>query len=100
MSGGAFEYSQYKIEEIKNIIQDRLDKMGSKKSKEELWMSTEYYEKYPEEKFFPMESDMVIKVLKDGIESLRIAKIYADSIDRYLSGDDSEDSLVLKCSDV
>lgn len=51
MSGGRFDYSQYKIREIYEEIQKELNSQGKEKSKEDLWMQKEYYEKYPEEKF-------------------------------------------------
>lgn len=67
MSGGAFEYNQYKIRQIWEKIQEELDKQ---------------------------EREDVQQIFKDGIEILKKAEVYAQRIDWYLSGDDGEDSLV------
>ena len=50
MSGGAFEYSQYKIRDIHEHIQEELDKQGQEKQVNNVW-EKEYYEKYPEARF-------------------------------------------------
>ena len=95
MSGGAFDYNQYKIREIWEDIQRELDKQGKEKSKEDLkYYPEEYLEKYPEDRFNPVYRDDVQRIFKDGIELLKEAEIYAQRIDWYLSGDDDEDSLV------
>ncbi len=95
MSGGAFEYNQYKIRDIHEKIQSRLDRMGKEKPKNDLsYFDNDYLEKYPEERFYPNESDEVKKIFLDGINILKIAEIYAHRIDWYLSGDDGEESLI------
>ena len=46
MSGGAFDYSQYQIRDIRETIQKELDKQGRKKSNEDLkYLSDDYFEK-------------------------------------------------------
>jgi hemerythrin-like domain-containing protein len=46
MSGGAFDYNQYKIRQIWEDIQQELDKQGKEKSKEDLrYYDKEYFEK-------------------------------------------------------
>lgn len=94
MSGGAFDYSQYKIREIHEQIQRELDAQGKVKSKEEFWMLKEYYEKYPEDRFERTYREDVQKIFKEAIETMKRAEVYAQRIDWYLSGDDGEDSLV------
>lgn len=95
MSGGAFDYNQFKIRQIHEDIQQELDKQGREKPKEELiYFDKEYFDKYPEERFECVYREDVQKIFKDGIEALKIAEIYAQRIDWYLSGDDGEDSLV------
>lgn len=96
MSGGHFEYSQYKIRDIYETIQQELDKQGKEKHKESLWMQKEYYEKYPEERFEHTHREDARQILKDGIRILKIAEVYAQRIDWYLSGDDGEDNLILR----
>jgi len=93
MSGGAFEYSQYKIRDIHEYIQQELDKQGQEKQVNNIW-EKEYYEKYPEARFEEVYREDVQQIFKDGIEALKKAEIYAQRIDWYLSGDDGEDSLV------
>ena len=95
MSGGRFYYNQYKIREIREDIQQELDKQGKEKSKEDLrYYDKEYFEKYPEERFEHVYREDVQQIFKEGIEILKKAEIYAQRIDWYLSGDDGEDSLV------
>ena len=76
MSGGHFDYDQYKIgcivDSIEQIIQN------NKNLKE------------PEIPF----SDEVLSKFKEGIKVLRIAQIYAQYIDWLLEGDLSEESFL------
>ena len=92
MSGGAFEYSQYKIRDIHEHIQQELDKQGQEKQIE-FWQK-EYFEKYPEARFEEVYREDIQQIFKDGIEALKKAEIYTQRIDWFLSGDDGEDSLV------
>ena len=92
MSGGAFEYNQYKIRQIWEEIQQELDKQGQEKDFSP-W-EKEYYEKYPEQRFEEIYREDVQQIFKDGIEALKKAEIYAQRIDWFLSGDDGDDSLV------
>jgi hypothetical protein len=91
VSGGAFEYSQYKIRDIHEHIQNELDKQGQEKQVE-FW-NKEYFEKYPEARFEEIYREDVQQIFKDGIEALKKAEVYAQRIDWFLSGDDGEDSL-------
>lgn len=100
MSGGAFDYNQYKIRQIHEDIQQELDKQGKEKSKEDLrYFDKEYFEKYPKERFEHVYREDVQQIFKDGIKALKIAEIYAQRIDWYLSGDDGEDGLVSRLKD-
>ena len=92
MSGGAFNYNQYKIRLIWEHIQEELDKQGQEKEVE-FW-DKEYYEKYPEARYEEVYREDVQQIFKDGIEALKKAEVYAQRIDWFLSGDDGEDSLV------
>jgi hypothetical protein len=94
MSGGAFDYNQYKIREIYQHIEDELKKQGKEKSKEDLWQYRDYYEKYPEEKIWQVYSEDVQQIFKDAITALKKAEVYAQRIDWYLSGDDGEENFV------
>ena len=95
MSGGRFDYNQYRIRQIWEDIQEELDKQGKEKPKEDLkYYDKEYLEKYPEERFEHVYIEDVQQIFKEAIEILKKAEIYTQRIDWYLSGDDGEDSLV------
>jgi hypothetical protein len=80
MSGGRFDYAQYRINDIIQEVEDvihhnndqTLDKYGCMKG-ENL-------------------SEDTIKEFRKGLELLRKAQIYAQRMDWLLSGDDGEDS--------
>ena len=53
MSGGAFDYNQHKIRYIQESIQEELDKQGKERPVDRFdFYDKEYYEKYPEEKYY------------------------------------------------
>ena len=99
MSGGAFEYQQYKIDEIADQVEREINRMGTEKPKDELWSTDEFYKKYPEEKFYPTYSDEAVKAMRDGVKALKTAYVYAQRIDWFLSGDDGEESFVSRLND-
>lgn len=84
MSGGHFDYDQYKIGYIADSIEQIIIKNGEKRERRESWES-EYYYNYPPE---------VIEKFKEGLRALRIAQIYAQRIDWLVSGDDGEESFL------
>jgi hypothetical protein len=98
MSGGAFDYNQYKIGYIADEIDEIIVKNGVEKTPEELkdesWRDPEWYEKYPEDKFHYKYSDEVIEKMKEAVKALHIAQEYAQRIDWLLSGDDGEESFL------
>lgn len=104
MSGGHFEYSQYRINDIADEIEEIIEKNG----KPIPWEDLDYYDRqqfgnnekaYEKaeavEKFYntyyPPE---IIERFKEGLKVLRRAYIYAQRIDWLLSGDDGEDSFM------
>jgi len=94
MSGGHFEYDQYKIGYIADEIQAKLNNMGKEIPKDEIMASPDWYEQYPEEKFFTTYPEEVVKEFKNAIRNLRIAEIYAHRVDWFLSGDDDEEDFI------
>ena len=90
MSGGRFEYNQYKIGHIAEEIKEELEKQGQEKHSSEIWTDIE---KYPEEAFYETHPEDIQDIFKDAIYYLQLAQVYAQRIDRYLSGDDGEESL-------
>lgn len=73
MSGGHFNYDQYKI----GYIADSVEQAIRDNDKDD----------YPY-------SEEIISKFKDGIKALRIAEVYAQRIDWLLSGDDGGDSFL------
>ena len=96
MSGGHFDYKQYWINDIADTIECELNKQGKEKPKDELYCNKEYYAEYPEEKFYPIYSEIVQEKMKEAVKQLRIAAIYAQRVDWFLSGDDGEESFIVK----
>ena len=98
MSGGAFDYNQYKIGYIADQIDEVIVKNGLEKTPEELkqegWRDPEWYTKYPEDKFHYQYPDEVIEKMKEAVKSLKIAQEYAQRVDWLLSGDDGEESFL------
>ena len=98
MSGGAFNYDQYKIGYMVDQIEETVVKNGVEKTPEELknegWRDPDWYKKYPEDLFHYKYPDEVIEKMNEGIEVLKRAQIYAQRIDWLLSGDDGEESFL------
>jgi len=80
MSGGQFDYDQYKIGQIADSIEDfiyhnkseEIDEYGDKRGRDY--------------------SDETIYQFKMAVDILRLAEVYAQRIDWLLSGDDGEKS--------
>lgn len=98
MSGGAFDYNQYKIGDIADDIEKVIERNGREKTKEELkaedWHQPDWYEKYPEDKFYPEYPDEIIEEFKRAVHILRTAQIYAHRVDWFLSGDDGDENFL------
>jgi len=98
MSGGHFDYDQYKIGYMADSIEKLIEQNGRKKTKEELkdenWRDPEWYEKYPEDLCHYEYPDEVIEEFKKGVELLKLAQIYAHRIDWLISGDDGNESFL------
>jgi predicted SAM-dependent methyltransferase len=98
MSGGAFDYKQWHIEQIADEVEKLIEKNGREKTREELkeegWRNDDWYEKYPEDKFHYKYRDEMIEAFKEAVNVLRVAQIYAHRIDWYMSGDDGEESFM------
>jgi len=86
MSGGHFEYNQYRIREIADSLEQVIRNNGKKKEEpiEYSW-EDEYHYKYPDE---------VIAEFKKGLEIIRQAEVYTQRIDWLLSGDDGEETFL------
>lgn len=88
MSGGHFDYNQKRIQYIIESIEEEIERNGKKiEYPPEVryvgeW-ELEYNYEYPKD---------IIAEFKKGIYLLKQSYIYAQRIDKLLSGDDSEDS--------
>jgi hypothetical protein len=99
MSGGAFQYNQYKIGQIAEDIQETIDKNGLKLDEDlikenQRWHGKDYYERFPEELYHYKYPDNIIEKFKEAVDILKKAEIYAQRIDWLLSGDDGEESFI------
>ena len=98
MSGGRFDYDQYRIRNISDSIESVIEKNGAKKTERELkdegWRDPEWYDKYPEDMYHYKYPDEVIEKFKEAVDILRKAEVYAHRIDWLLSGDDGEETFL------
>ena len=83
MSGGRFDYDQYKIGYIAEGIETEIENSGKKKDRKDFSFEDDYYPEYKPE---------TIERFKEAIKYLKLAQIYAQRIDWFLSGDDGEES--------
>jgi len=80
MSGGHFDYDQYKIRYIADEIEQIIRKNNVKRGNPAKWES-EFYSNY---------SDETIENFKEAWYLIRKAEIYAQRVDWLVSGDDGE----------
>ena len=90
MSGGYFDHKQYLFKEFANEIQGILDRQGDNKDRETLFNTDAYYLEHPEDLKYPVYSKDIQTRFKEAIYLFKLAEIYATRIDRFLSGDDGE----------
>lgn len=100
MSGGQWDYIQYRftdiIEDIKSLIDKNSKPKTERELKEDRWKDDEYYEKYSEEKFHYKYPDEVIEEFKKSLGIIKKAQIYIQRIDWLLSGDDGEETFLTR----
>ena len=98
MSGGHFNYDQYKIGYIADSIEQEIERNGREKTREEMkaegWKDPNWYERYPEDKFYYEYPPEVIEQFKIAVKKLREAQVYAHRVDWLLSSDDGEESFL------
>lgn len=80
MSGGHFNYDQYRIGYIADSV-EQLIRDNDRTDKNE-W-GKDVGRHYPKD---------IIESFKDGLKALRVAQVYAQRIDWLVSDDDGEDS--------
>lgn len=98
MSGGHWEYLQYRFTDVIDDIKKEIDKSGKPKTKEELkeefYRDSDWYEKYPEDKFHYKYPDEVIEEFKKAVDIIAKAQVYMHRIDWLLSCDDGDESFL------
>ena len=82
MSGGTFDYQQYRLQEIADEIEELI------KHNEDIGYLTIGFDNVVQEKFSPE----IIERFKKGLYYARLAYIYIHRIDYLVEGDDSEES--------
>lgn len=86
MSGGKFDYIQFKLNEIAEEIENILKNQGKNKPEDEVY--------YDGEKCYPVYSEAVNDIFKQAIVAIKLASTYIHRVDYFLSGDDSEKSMI------
>lgn len=76
MSGGRFDYLQYRIAEIADAIEQEI--LDNDKKPEKEWEHSNNFSRETLDEFY------------NGVNLLRLAQVYAQRIDWLLSGDDGE----------
>lgn len=102
MSGGRWYYIQYRFTDISDDIERLIERNGKPKTEEEIkneWHDSEWYEKYPEDKFHTKYSEETIRQFIHGLEYIKKAQIYIQRFDYLLSGDDGEESFLRRVSE-
>lgn len=100
MSGGHWEYIQYRFTDVAEDIDKLIKQNGKLKSEKELkensWHDDDWYNKYPEDRYYYEYPTEVIEEFKIGAEVIRKAQIYMQRMDWLLSGDDGEESFIIR----
>lgn len=94
MSGGAFDYQQYHIEEIADDIEQEIIEAG-REIPNEVWEKNHWYGGTIDDsnRTYSTYERKTMDIMKRAVYVLRMAYIYSKRVDWMLSGDDSEESL-------
>jgi len=95
MSGGCFDYVQYRINDIVHKIEEIISKNNLEiaeedKPKDEWGFYEESYYEYPPH---------IIEEFKNAVRYLKIAQVYAQRVDWLISGDDGEESFITRLAE-
>lgn len=93
MSGGHFDYQQWRFNDIADSIEQEVFKSG-KPIPENRWdhWDRQYYKEHPEEAVNYAYPEPVLRRFEEAVYALKRAAIYAQRVDYLLSGDDGEES--------
>jgi hypothetical protein len=79
MSGGAFDYNQYRIREVYLEIEKVIKEQGT-------------FDEWGDPR--PTFSKPVLKELLNGVKALKLAEVYTQRVDYLFEGDDGEESFL------
>ena len=103
MSGGHWDYLQYRFTDVAEDVKKLIENNGKEKTERELtedsWRDSEWYEKYPDDKFHYKYSDEIIEKFKEGLKHIELAHVYMQRLDWLLSGDDGDESFISRLED-
>jgi hypothetical protein len=98
MSGGKWEYVQYRFTDVIDDLRRLIEKNGKMKTEQEMkdegWSDPFWYDKYPEDKYHHRYPDEVIEEFERAIIFMSFAQVYTHRIDWLLSGDDGEETFI------
>ena len=94
MSGGFFDFNTDSIKDVIDEVKNIIRLQGKEIPIEYRMMSDDWYEKYPEEKYYGTYSKEVQEKLQEAIVQLKKAYVYVNRIDYFFSGDDGEESFL------
>lgn len=95
MSGGTFDYAQYRMRDIAERIESEIYRSGRKKTDREIQNEIRdwYHGHVPDTHYYEYPAD-VIEKFKEAVKIIRTAEIYAQRIDWLLAGDDGEETFI------
>lgn len=95
MSGGHWDYLQYRFTDVIEDINKLIEKNGKEKTQEELkyeyWNDLDWYKTHPEDKFHYKYPDEVIEEFKKASKTIAEAQVYMQRIDWLVSRDDGNE---------
>lgn len=90
MSGGYFNYAQFRIGDIEAMIEEEIEKIENGDPDEYGYSYGDYLGEY---------KDDVVKRMKEAVVALARARVYAHRIDWFLSGDNGPERFLKRLDD-
>lgn len=98
MSGGKWEYVQYRFTDVIDDLKSLIEKNGKEKTEQEMknegWRDPFWYDKYPEDRYHYRYPDEVIDEFKKAVDIMSRAQVYMHRVDWLLCGDDGDESFI------
>ena len=103
MSGGKWEYVQYRFTDVIDDLKSLIEKNGKEKTEREMkdegWSDPFWYDKYPEDRYHYRYPDEVIDEFKKAVDIMSRAQVYMHRVDWLLCGDDGDESFINRLKD-